>query len=188
MAYDADNLNKIAFGGDGASIYNYASEDSIATVLGTSYFDDATTLNSGDIIIVTDEDGKTYEFVASVNSSTGVVTLEAASAQYVDVKMTDISTAQTIYTTMPAGIVTEVKAVINGQVTVANCGLTIRKGTDSLGTMTVTTAQTAGQEYTVNPTSNNTFDGSTPLNIVSDGASTTAVDMQFRIKVIAAAQ
>lgn len=178
MAFNQANLQLLAASSAGASrIWSYyANSDSFATVKAAGYFDTAdniANIQTGDKVLISGNISYTATFV---NDGTNV-TLSFNNGVSVFAKLADISTAETVYLPMPvAGEIVKTFAVQFAAVTVASSVISFSVGGSALtgGSLTVTTAGTAGTQYNATPTANTTVTTSTVVSAATDGGSTTA--------------
>ncbi len=100
--------------------------------------------------------------------------------EFLSVKITDISTAGTVYIPTPfAGTVTSIDSVIDGAIITVDCGITtgISGVNITNGAITIAfTGSAAGDLDSATPTALNTFTSTDYLEVTTDGASTNVVD------------
>lgn len=101
-----------------------------------------------------------------------------------DIQMTDVSTANTIYVPIPfGGTVTKVVSVLQGTIATADDIITVRDAAgNSMGTITIAfSGSAAGDIDTLTPISNNTVTDNSFITLASSGASTSAQAVRFAI-------
>ena len=103
------------------------------------------------------------------------------------VKMEDISTAQSVWVVAPfAGVIETIYSVINGAITVADCGITTELGGTPVtnGGLTITqSGSAAGDVDSATPTALNVVAAGDAIEIISDGLSSTAIDAVFTLLI-----
>lgn len=193
--FNADDLSVVATGVAGSpSIFTYpAGADSLATIIAANYFNAASDqVKTGDKILVsTSTTNLSLSGTFRVNSTTGVVSVDWDRTIFVRGQFANISAAASdIYLPVPAGIITQIRAVQFNAITVANDALTFSVGGVAItgSGITVLTSGTAGSMYTSIPTANNVADGTVPLKASSSGASTTACIVVVEAKIVCGAQ
>ena len=184
----------------------------VATALakaGTSLvLDSVSGLAAQDVLII--DDGITSAevvFVTAVTIATKTATIVRAMASTTDVahakhaivkkvgwrhtitlKITDVSTAETLAVLPPKGILVKASTVLGGAISVADATITLSKGTQAItgGVITIANASSAlGDIDTCVPTLYNEFNGSTDyLKAVGGGESTTAANAVLLLEFI----
>lgn len=118
--------------------------------------------------------------IAQINSDASGGTI------YLTAKMTDISTAGTIYIPSPvAGTIAKITSIIDGTTATADAVITGKIGAVAItgGVVTVASGSGAGDVDTATPTAANTVAVNSNINLTTDGASTNTVAAQFVIEI-----
>lgn len=179
MAFDVNGLD-INSGGakGGVNIHTYkSSADTLATITASGYFSTfGTAIQSNDLLYAQGSDASGM-FVLTNTSNVITATAYRGDKVYLQGRIADISTAETIYFVSPvAGKVTSIRSVISAAITVADATLTSKIGTTAItgGAITVATAgSAAGTVDSATPTAANTVAAGDYLTIATDGGSTT---------------
>lgn len=99
--------------------------------------------------------------------------------------LADVSTAGQIFVAVPdGGKLIKVITALNGAISGADAGLTVKTAQGSAGTITIANASSAaGDVDTLEPTSNNVVNEEETIEIETDGASTGAVEVTITMVV-----
>lgn len=193
MAFDADNFQVYNIvSEDYPTLYGYnAGADSLATVAAANYFADLLyRVRSGDkLLISTTTSG--LSFSCTFRNTGSAIIVDWDNTLRFEAVISDVSTAQSVFTSVPpVGVIVQVYGVQYGQVTVAAAEITYEIGGTAItgGAYTIETADTAGDSHSATPTALNITSGTNPIEIITDGASTTAVALLAGFKMICPAQ
>jgi len=108
----------------------------------------------------------------------GALVVHTGNPVVFNVKITDISSAETLHLMPPKCVVVQMQTVLEKAITVADAGVKLTKnGTDmTAGAVVIATASSAEGDVDIcHPTANTEFNGTTDyLEVVGDGGSTTA--------------
>lgn len=103
------------------------------------------------------------------------------------VKITDISTGKSVWVVSPFdGVIEKIYSVVDGAITVADCGLTAEINGTLVTASAITipfTAAAAGDVGTATPSGANVVTAGQEIEIISDGLSTGAIDAVITILV-----
>ena len=189
MAFDVNGLDINSGGAKGSvNIHTYKSAaDTLATITASGYFDDfATAIQSNDLMYAQGSDANGW-FV--LTNTSGVITSTAAgeSATYLTARITDVSTAETVWTPCPvAGVITKIYSVIAGTIATAPAVLTTSIGGVGItdGVISITdSGSAAGDVDVVTPTALNVVAVGDALSVVTSGASTNAIQCEVLYEI-----
>ena len=106
---------------------------------------------------------------------------------FLQVNMVDVSTAGSVYVVAPdAGKIIKIYSALSGAIGTANAGITTKVDTVAVtgGAITIATASSAsGDVDTAVPTANNNVSDGSIIEIITDGASTNTVPVEFTIVI-----
>jgi hypothetical protein len=104
---------------------------------------------------------------------------------FLSVKMADVSTAGSVYVVAPdAGKIIKISSVLGGAIGTANAGITteIDGAAVTGGAITIATAgSAAGDVDSAEPTAANSVEEGGVIEIITDGASTNTIPVEFTI-------
>ena len=141
---------------------------------------------SADTVYVADGAGSgTWQKIASGQINTSSV----KNVNFIPLtfEFVDISTARSAWVICPlAGLIQKIWSVIDGAITVANCGFTFEIAGVAVtnGAITITQAgSAAGDVDSSTPTAARTLTAGQPIELISDGGSTTAINATFTFEI-----
>lgn len=112
---------------------------------------------------------------------------QSLSVTHLNIIMDDVSTAGSSFAVAPvAGTITRIQSVIDGAIATANAGITTEINGVAVtgGAITITQAgSAAGDVDTATPTAANTVAVGDVIEIITDGASTNTVRVNFTITI-----
>jgi hypothetical protein len=106
---------------------------------------------------------------------------------FLNVCLTDISSASTVYVTSPvAGTITKIYSIIDGAIATADAVITSKIGAVAItgGAITIANSSSAaGDVDSATPTAANTVAAGSNINLTTNGASTNTVKAVFTIEI-----
>lgn len=193
MSFNTDNFQVYNIvNQDFPTIFCYNSgDDDFSDVAASDYFADLLyRVRTGDKLLVkTNTSG--LSFSGTFRNDGSNVYIDWDNTLFFETQMADVSAANTTWFTVPpAGVITKVYGTQWSAITSANAAVTFSIGGTAItgGSFNVLTSGSAGSVYSAIPTAANVTDGSTPVEAVSDGASSTAAIMTLGFKIICPAQ
>lgn len=140
-------------------------------------FDTSTTIASTDTLLVLGSNG--LKNVAFSSTAAGTV--------YLNVKMTDISTASSVFLASPvAGTISLIQSVIDGAIATGDTTLTAEINTVAVTGSSITVTQSgsaAGDVDSAAPSAANTVAVGDTIELITDGASTNTVAGTFTVEI-----
>lgn len=110
----------------------------------------------------------------------------SGSKVYLNIRMADVSTADTVYVASPvAGTITNMWSIVDGTTATAAAVITgkIAAAAITNGVITIASGAVAGEVDTAAPTAANTVAVGDNINLTTSGASTNTVAAEFTIEI-----
>ena len=189
MAFDVTGLDLNSGGAKGSvNIHAYkSSADTLATITASGYFDDyATAIASNDLMYAQGSDANGW-FVLTNTSNVITANAAGASKYYLTARITDVSSAETVWTPVPtAGVITKIYSVIAGTIATAPAVLTCKINATGItdGVISITdSGSAAGDVDVVTPSALNVVAVGDALSVVTSAASTNAIQCEVLYEI-----